>query len=70
MDTLVEPTHGDNVHWDTTEGITITEWSLDAKRWLHLVTRRIRSSSNCINVTFPRTMVSDRPRKFIQGFKK
>ncbi|KAH0685721.1 hypothetical protein KY290_017249 [Solanum tuberosum] len=56
-DTLVEPTRQDQVYWATVEGITITDWSPNSKRWLHLVTRRIRPSSNCIDVTFPRALV-------------
>uniref|UniRef100_M1DPM1 Putative plant transposon protein domain-containing protein n=1 Tax=Solanum tuberosum TaxID=4113 RepID=M1DPM1_SOLTU len=45
------------VYWATTEGISSTDWSPDAKRWLHLVRRRIRPSSNRIDVTFPRALV-------------
>uniref|UniRef100_M1DE26 Putative plant transposon protein domain-containing protein n=1 Tax=Solanum tuberosum TaxID=4113 RepID=M1DE26_SOLTU len=56
-DTLVEPTHRDQVYWATAEGITSTDWSPDAKRWLHLVTRRIRPSGNRTDVTFPRALV-------------
>uniref|UniRef100_M1DFH8 Putative plant transposon protein domain-containing protein n=1 Tax=Solanum tuberosum TaxID=4113 RepID=M1DFH8_SOLTU len=40
------------VNWATAEGITSTDWSPNAKRWLHLVTRRIRSSGNHTDVTF------------------
>uniref|UniRef100_M1DMY5 Putative plant transposon protein domain-containing protein n=1 Tax=Solanum tuberosum TaxID=4113 RepID=M1DMY5_SOLTU len=56
-DTLVEPTRWDQVHWATAEGITSTNWSPDAKRWLHLVTRRIRPSDNLTDVTFPLALV-------------
>ncbi|KAK6773687.1 hypothetical protein RDI58_028925 [Solanum bulbocastanum] len=45
-DTLVEPTCWDHVYWATAEGITSMDWSPDAKKWLHWVTRRIRLSSN------------------------
>lgn len=34
------------------EGITSADWSLDAKRWVNLVCRRICLSGNRINVTF------------------
>ncbi|KAH0685824.1 hypothetical protein KY284_016377 [Solanum tuberosum] len=54
---LVEPTFRDQVYCVTAEGITSTDWSPDAKRWLHLVTRRIRPSGNRTDVTFPRALV-------------
>lgn len=41
-DSLIEPTHWDQVYWATLEGITSRKWSHDVKRCLHLVTRRIR----------------------------
>ncbi|KAH0698639.1 hypothetical protein KY284_012854 [Solanum tuberosum] len=56
-DALVEHAHRDQVYWATVEGITSTYWSPDAKRWLHLVTRRIRPSGNHTNVTFPWVLV-------------
>ncbi|KAH0778465.1 hypothetical protein KY290_004892 [Solanum tuberosum] len=56
-DTLMEPTRRDKVYWDTSEGITSAEWSPDAKRWLHLVSRRICPSGNRTGVTFPRALV-------------
>uniref|UniRef100_M1D8B9 Putative plant transposon protein domain-containing protein n=1 Tax=Solanum tuberosum TaxID=4113 RepID=M1D8B9_SOLTU len=55
--TLLEPTHWDMIYWATTEDITSTDWSSDSKRWLHLVTMRIRPSGNRIDVTFPRALV-------------
>uniref|UniRef100_M1D8X6 Putative plant transposon protein domain-containing protein n=1 Tax=Solanum tuberosum TaxID=4113 RepID=M1D8X6_SOLTU len=55
--TLVEPARWDQVYWATAEGITSTDWSSDAKRWLHLVTRRIHSSGNCTDMTFPQDLV-------------
>ncbi|KAH0689056.1 hypothetical protein KY290_017154 [Solanum tuberosum] len=57
MDTLIEPARWDQVYWATVEGITSSDWSPDAKRWLHLETRRIRPSDNRTDVTFPRAMV-------------
>uniref|UniRef100_M1DXF4 Uncharacterized protein n=1 Tax=Solanum tuberosum TaxID=4113 RepID=M1DXF4_SOLTU len=51
-DTLAEPVRRDRVYWATAEGITSTDWSPDAKRWLHLITRRIRPSRNRTDVTF------------------
>lgn len=51
-DTLVEPTCRDKIYWPTVEGITSTGRSVYAKRWLHLVTKRIRPSGNYNNVTF------------------
>jgi len=56
-DTLVEPARRDQVYWDTAEGITSTDWSPDAKRWLDLVTRRIHPSGNRTDVTFPWLLV-------------
>uniref|UniRef100_M1DL21 Putative plant transposon protein domain-containing protein n=1 Tax=Solanum tuberosum TaxID=4113 RepID=M1DL21_SOLTU len=56
-DTPVEPAYRDRVYWPTAEGITSVDWSLDDKRWLYLVTRRIHLSSNRIDVTFPRALV-------------
>ncbi|KAH0722402.1 hypothetical protein KY289_005446 [Solanum tuberosum] len=56
-DTQVEHEHRDQVYWATPEGIASTDWSPDAKRWLHLVTRRIRPSGNHTDVTFPRALV-------------
>ncbi|KAH0719091.1 hypothetical protein KY285_015122 [Solanum tuberosum] len=56
-DTLVEPARRDGVYWPTTEGIPSTDWSPDAKRWLHLVTRRILPSSNRTDVRFPGALV-------------
>ncbi|KAH0687963.1 hypothetical protein KY290_016988 [Solanum tuberosum] len=56
-DTLVEPTKWDQVYWPTTEGLTSTDWSPDAKMCLHLVTRRIRLSDNRTDVTFSRALV-------------
>uniref|UniRef100_M1DHE2 Putative plant transposon protein domain-containing protein n=1 Tax=Solanum tuberosum TaxID=4113 RepID=M1DHE2_SOLTU len=56
-DTLVEPANRDRVYWATSEGITSTDWSPDAKRWLHLVTNRICLSGNRTDVTFPRALV-------------
>uniref|UniRef100_M1DJU1 Putative plant transposon protein domain-containing protein n=1 Tax=Solanum tuberosum TaxID=4113 RepID=M1DJU1_SOLTU len=57
MDTLIEPARWDQVYWPTAEGITSAGWSPDAKRWLHLVTRRIPPSGNRTDVTFPRALV-------------
>uniref|UniRef100_M1DES4 Putative plant transposon protein domain-containing protein n=1 Tax=Solanum tuberosum TaxID=4113 RepID=M1DES4_SOLTU len=57
-DTLVEPAHRDQIYWATAEGSTSTDWSPDTKRWLHLVTRRIRPSGNRTNVTFPLALVA------------
>lgn len=45
-DTLVEPTCRDQAHWDIAECITYRNWSYDIKRWLDLVTMRIRPSDN------------------------
>uniref|UniRef100_M1DZD2 Putative plant transposon protein domain-containing protein n=1 Tax=Solanum tuberosum TaxID=4113 RepID=M1DZD2_SOLTU len=56
-DTLIEPAHWGQVYWVTVEGITSSDWSADIKRWLHLVTRRIRLSGNRVDVTFPRALV-------------
>uniref|UniRef100_M1DXI4 Putative plant transposon protein domain-containing protein n=1 Tax=Solanum tuberosum TaxID=4113 RepID=M1DXI4_SOLTU len=56
-DTLVEPTRRDRVYWATAEGIISTDWLPDAKRWIHLVTRRIRPSGNRTDVNFPRVLV-------------
>uniref|UniRef100_M1AVL5 Putative plant transposon protein domain-containing protein n=1 Tax=Solanum tuberosum TaxID=4113 RepID=M1AVL5_SOLTU len=56
-DTLIEPTRRDQVYWANAEGITSMNWSPDAKRWLHLVTRRIRLSGNCTDVTFHQALV-------------
>ncbi|KAH0722522.1 hypothetical protein KY290_005171 [Solanum tuberosum] len=56
-DTLVEPARRDKVYWPTVEVITSAEWSPDANRWLHLVTRRIRPSGNRTDVTFSRALV-------------
>uniref|UniRef100_M1DAW6 Putative plant transposon protein domain-containing protein n=1 Tax=Solanum tuberosum TaxID=4113 RepID=M1DAW6_SOLTU len=56
-DTLVEPVRWDRVYWSIAEGITSANWSPDAKRWLHLVTKRIFPSGNCTDVTFPRDLV-------------
>uniref|UniRef100_M1DSN3 Putative plant transposon protein domain-containing protein n=1 Tax=Solanum tuberosum TaxID=4113 RepID=M1DSN3_SOLTU len=47
----------DQVYWATVEGITSTDWSPDAKRWLYLVTKRIRPSGNRTDVTFPWALV-------------
>ncbi|KAH0722485.1 hypothetical protein KY290_005135 [Solanum tuberosum] len=55
--TLVEHARWDQVYWATAEGITSTDWSSDAKRWLYLVTRRIHSSGNCTDMTFPQDLV-------------
>ncbi|KAH0722441.1 hypothetical protein KY290_005095 [Solanum tuberosum] len=57
-DTLVEPVCRDQVYWATAEGITSTDWSPDAKRWLNLVTRTIRLSGNRTDMTFPRSLVA------------
>uniref|UniRef100_M1DYZ1 Putative plant transposon protein domain-containing protein n=1 Tax=Solanum tuberosum TaxID=4113 RepID=M1DYZ1_SOLTU len=56
-DTFVESTRWDQVYWATAEGITRTDWSPDAKRWLHLVTRRICPSGNRTDVTFSWALV-------------
>uniref|UniRef100_M1DFR9 Putative plant transposon protein domain-containing protein n=1 Tax=Solanum tuberosum TaxID=4113 RepID=M1DFR9_SOLTU len=56
-DTLIKSVHRDRVYWPTMKGIISANWSPDAERWLHLVTRRIRSSCNRINVTFPWALV-------------
>uniref|UniRef100_M1DFG3 Putative plant transposon protein domain-containing protein n=1 Tax=Solanum tuberosum TaxID=4113 RepID=M1DFG3_SOLTU len=56
-DTLVQPTRWDQVYWAITEGITSTDWSPDAKRWLHLVIKRIHPSGNFTDVTFTWNLV-------------
>ncbi|KAH0689237.1 hypothetical protein KY289_016595 [Solanum tuberosum] len=56
-DTLVEAACRDRVYWATTEGITSTHWSPDAKRWMHLVSKKIRPLGNRIDVTFPQVLV-------------
>uniref|UniRef100_M1DPX3 Putative plant transposon protein domain-containing protein n=1 Tax=Solanum tuberosum TaxID=4113 RepID=M1DPX3_SOLTU len=56
-DTLIDPSKRDQVYWATSEGITSTNLSPDAKRWLHLVTKRIRPSGNRTDVTFSRALV-------------
>lgn len=53
-DTLVEHTYWDKVCWLTTEGISRVDLSPDAKRWLYLVTRMIRLSSERTYMNFPR----------------
>uniref|UniRef100_M1DK41 Putative plant transposon protein domain-containing protein n=1 Tax=Solanum tuberosum TaxID=4113 RepID=M1DK41_SOLTU len=57
-DTLVERTCWDQVYWATAEGITSMDCSPDAKRLLHLLTRRIRPLGNRTDVTFPRALVA------------
>ncbi|KAH0699046.1 hypothetical protein KY284_013261 [Solanum tuberosum] len=56
-DTMIEPARRDQVYWATAEGITNSNWSPDAKRWLHFVTKRIRPSDSLTDVTFPRASV-------------
>lgn len=56
-ETLVEPTRWDQAYRATSVGITSIEWSPNANRWLHLVTRLIRPSGNCTDLTFPRALV-------------
>ncbi|KAH0689239.1 hypothetical protein KY289_016597 [Solanum tuberosum] len=56
-DSLIEPVCLDHVYLATAKGITSTDWSPDAKRWLHLVPRRICPSRNHTDVTFPRDLV-------------
>lgn len=48
------------------EAITSAEWSPDAKRWLHLVSRRILLSDNRIDVNFPWALVVACARHDIQ----
>uniref|UniRef100_M1DP76 Putative plant transposon protein domain-containing protein n=1 Tax=Solanum tuberosum TaxID=4113 RepID=M1DP76_SOLTU len=54
---LIEHAHRYQVYWATVEGLTSIDWAPDAKRWLHLVTRRILSSGKHTDVTFPRALV-------------
>lgn len=56
-DIVIKPARRDQVYWATIEGKISTNLSPYAKRWLHLVTRRILQSSNHIEVTFPRALV-------------
>ncbi|KAH0685668.1 hypothetical protein KY290_017188 [Solanum tuberosum] len=55
--TLIELAHRDRLYWATTEGITCANRSPDAKRWLHLVSRRIRPTDNRTDVNFPHALV-------------
>lgn len=64
--TIVDHTRGDQVYWATTEGLTSAYCSTDAKRGLHLVSRRIHLSSKRMNVTYPRAIVV---ACIIQGIK-
>uniref|UniRef100_M1DN20 Putative plant transposon protein domain-containing protein n=1 Tax=Solanum tuberosum TaxID=4113 RepID=M1DN20_SOLTU len=65
--TLIKPVRRDQVYWSTTDGITSSDWSPDAKRWLHLVTRRIRPSGNRTDVTFPLALVVAKKAFFLPG---
>lgn len=56
-DTLIVEEFRDQVYWPNTEGITITYFTVDARRWLNLVSHRIRLSDNLIDVIYPPTLV-------------
>lgn len=56
-DTIVELRKWDHGFWAMAEGINTGDWSRDTKRFLHLVSRRIRSSRNRTNINFPQDLV-------------
>lgn len=45
------------VYWAIVDGTTIEGLLPDAKRWIHLVSRRLRPSGNHTYVIFPRALV-------------
>lgn len=53
----MDPTILEYVYRAMVEVLTSADWSPNAKRWLHLVSRRIRPSGNHTDVTFPRALV-------------
>lgn len=55
--TIVDPVKWDQIYWATTEGITSADWSLNAKRWVHLVSKRILPLSNHMDITYPWVLV-------------
>lgn len=56
-DTLFKEEFRGQVYWPTTEGITRLYFSIDDRRWLTLVARRIHPSGNFTYVTYPRALV-------------
>lgn len=58
MNTLVVEGHRASTNWGISRtGIHGTHFTVEARRWLHVVSRRILPSSNVTDVTYVRALV-------------